>query len=586
MPPPDGPPPGNPDGHCAIPAEAGLEDISNPTAVVGTGTPESCTGDAFVQAVAGGGVITFNCGPAPVTITLARTAKIFNDKGPKIVIDGGGKVTLSGGGRVRILYQNTCDQAQKWTTSHCQNQDTPQLTVQNLTFVDGNSKGETLEGGGGGAIFVRGGRLKIVNSRFFRNVCDDVGPDVGGAAVRTLEPVQRPAGLRRRQHVRRREDLGNVCSNGGGLSSIGVSYSVINSLFSHNNAIGNGANPAKAGTPGGGSGGAIYNDGNTFTLSLCGVEDHEQQRQRRGRRDLLRQQRSHRQPRHSRLVLEQKPEQRLRDGGISGDLRAGQRSARGDELDHREVASDAGEELVTLGAISARARGSRWLARGAAGSLAKAYGQSRRAQGRRVESSGPDREAWKVGPGSTSLAGAMMKICPRCGGTFAGGSFCPGCGVRQPLIDMSSEEAKPYLAGSDMQRAVLSHYAERSGMVRTALGFLIGVLGRPFHSAVRSGRRGRRGPPLLGRRSPPRGGFSSRAARCFWRGAWLAGATRGCRATSASTRTAGREVPTPAAARARMVDLVEASKRLRRPRPCRSCRNPPEAATMLFTFRC
>ena len=29
-------------------------------------------------------------------------------------------------------------------------------------------------------------------------------------------------------------------------------------------------NPARPGTPGGGSGGAIYNDGNTFTLEVCG----------------------------------------------------------------------------------------------------------------------------------------------------------------------------------------------------------------------------------------------------------------------------------------------------------------------------
>jgi hypothetical protein len=35
--------------------------------------------------------------------------------------------------------------------------------------------------------------------------------------------------------------------------------------------VGNGANPARPGTPGGGSGGAIYNDGNTYTLSLCGT---------------------------------------------------------------------------------------------------------------------------------------------------------------------------------------------------------------------------------------------------------------------------------------------------------------------------
>ena len=34
--------------------------------------------------------------------------------------------------------------------------------------------------------------------------------------------------------------------------------------------MGTGANPAQAGTPGGGSGGAIYNDGNTFTLSVYG----------------------------------------------------------------------------------------------------------------------------------------------------------------------------------------------------------------------------------------------------------------------------------------------------------------------------
>ena len=184
--PASGPPAGNPDGTCAIPADAQLEDISTPRTVVGNGTAASCTGGAFVSAVALGGVITFSCGPDPVTITLDQTAKIFNDTGPKIVIDGGGKITLSGAGKVRILYQDTCDQAQKWTTSHCQDQDSPQLTVQNLTFVDGNSKGQTFEGGGGGAIFARGGRFKVINSRFFNNVCDDVGPDVGGAAIRTL----------------------------------------------------------------------------------------------------------------------------------------------------------------------------------------------------------------------------------------------------------------------------------------------------------------------------------------------------------------------------------------------------------------
>ncbi len=265
-----GPAAGNPDGKCEVPADAQPEDVSAPRTVVGTGTPTSCTGDAFVAAVAKGGVITFDCGPDPVTITLTQTAKIVNDTGPKIVIDGGNKVTLSGGGKVRILYQNTCDEKQKWTTSHCNNQDTPALTVQNLTFSGGSSKGEKADGGGGGAIFVRGGRFKVLNSRFFDNVCDDAGPDVGGAAVRVLDQSNGAPVYVVHSTFGGKPGYGNVCSNGGGLSSIGVSYSVINSLFTDNQAIGHGANPAKSGTTGGGSGGAIYNDGNTFTLTLCG----------------------------------------------------------------------------------------------------------------------------------------------------------------------------------------------------------------------------------------------------------------------------------------------------------------------------
>jgi hypothetical protein len=203
-----------------------------------------------------------------VTIELDRTAKVFNDRGPKIVIDGGGKVSLSGKNQVRILYQNTCDEAQVWTTTHCDDQDHPALTVQNLTFVDGNASGEDPEGGG--AIYASGGRLKILNSRFFHNQCDDVGPDVGGGAVRAFQQSQGKPVYVVNSTFGGPDGLGNVCSNGGALSSIGVSYTVLDSRFSHNEAVGVGANPAREGTPGGGSGGAIYNDGNTYTLRICG----------------------------------------------------------------------------------------------------------------------------------------------------------------------------------------------------------------------------------------------------------------------------------------------------------------------------
>jgi hypothetical protein len=262
--------PGNPEGSCQIPAEAQLEDVSSPTTVVGTGTPDSCTGDAFIAAVAKGGIITFNCGPDMATVRLTKPAKVWNDKGPKIVIDGGGKVTLSGEGVTRILYMNTCDEKQVWTSSRCDNQETPQLTVQNLTFANGNSKNEK-EYDGGGAIYASGGRFKVINSRFVNNVCADTGPDVGGAAIRVFQQWNGLPVYVVNCTFGGAENLANVCSNGGALSSIGVSWTVLNTIISYNQAIGNGGNPSESGTPGGGSGGGIYNDGNKMTLTLCGT---------------------------------------------------------------------------------------------------------------------------------------------------------------------------------------------------------------------------------------------------------------------------------------------------------------------------
>lgn len=260
--------PGNPNGHVPIPAEAQLEDVSKPTTVVGTGTPDSCTGDAFVAAVAKGGVITFDCGPDMATIRLAKPAKIFNDKGPKIVIDGGGKVTLSGEGKTRILYMNTCDQKQVWTSPHCDNQETPQLSVQKLVFANGNAKNEE---DGGGAIFASGGQFKIIDSRFVNNVCASTGPDVGGGAVRVFQQYQNRPVYVVNSTFGGGAGLGNVGSNGGALSSIGVSWTVLNSVISYNEAIGAGGNPAQSGTTGGGSGGGIYNDGNKMTLTIAGT---------------------------------------------------------------------------------------------------------------------------------------------------------------------------------------------------------------------------------------------------------------------------------------------------------------------------
>jgi Chlamydia polymorphic membrane protein (Chlamydia_PMP) repeat len=251
-------------GPVPVPASGRPVDTSHATRVVGHGTPAGCTSAAVVAAVRAGGIIRFSCGPKPVTIRMNATAKVVNTS-PEVVLDGGGLVTLSGEGRRRILYMDTCDPAQTWTTSHCQDQATPRLVVQNLTLTGGNSTGQDFDGGGGGAIFDRGGRLRIVDSVFTDNRCERDGPDIGGAAVRALSQSRNlPV------YVTGSRFTGNACSNGAALSSIGVSWTVLNDRFTDNRAIGNGANPAGPGTPGGGSGGAIYNDGDRMQLTIAG----------------------------------------------------------------------------------------------------------------------------------------------------------------------------------------------------------------------------------------------------------------------------------------------------------------------------
>jgi len=275
IPPPRGlPVAGNPNGNAAVPADGQAEDVSSPDHVVGSGTPASCTSEAFVAAVAAGGTIVFDCGPGEHTIALTETARVFNNADPDIVIDGGGLITLSGMSQRRIIYMNACDPDLVWTTPHCNDQDHPRLTVQNLTFVDGNSTGADPDGGG--AIWARGGKLKVVNSRFFNNTCDGTGPDVGGAAIRAFDQSNDEPIYVVQSTFGGFEGLGNICSNGGAVSAIGVSYTIINSLFTHNEAIGWGANPAQGGTPGGGNGGAIYGDGNTFVYRIIDtvVEDN------------------------------------------------------------------------------------------------------------------------------------------------------------------------------------------------------------------------------------------------------------------------------------------------------------------------
>lgn len=288
-PPPTPPPafnPGNPNGTATVPAGMGLEDISAPNSVIGTGTPASCTAAALATAVTAGGVITFNCGPNPLTITITDTLKVRNSTA-KLVIDGGGLITISGGGTKRILFINTCDTSLGSVSGNCLYAPAkPAVTIQNITLADGNSSGSTNNGpwadSGGGAIMQLGGRLKVVRSVFVRNTCTTNGPDLGGAAIRVLaQNSPTPNDLDNSSAARNQypativqstfggsSGQGGNCSNGGAISGLRTPITILNSLMSHNNAIGCCANPAWSGTPGGGSGGAVYTDGTSYNLTI------------------------------------------------------------------------------------------------------------------------------------------------------------------------------------------------------------------------------------------------------------------------------------------------------------------------------
>ena len=284
----DGGAPGNP-GACTggVPAAGALADTSHPTTVVGTGTAASCTYDALTAAVAKGGVITFDCGGAPVAISVSSTLNV--PIGVDTVIDGGGLVTLDGGGGARILSLNSPN----WQSN------THRLTLQRLTLTGGKATptdaiptapapcSQGWDDGQGGAVYVRDGNLTVVDCTFTNNQAAPLGPDTGGGAIYVQGSLQGVLAVRS-------TFTGNRASNGGAIGGLFAELDVYESVFRGNQAVGKDANndiPCPDAGPNGscceamnngqnevgsgGNGGALYSDGNSVNVVLCGddIED-------------------------------------------------------------------------------------------------------------------------------------------------------------------------------------------------------------------------------------------------------------------------------------------------------------------------
>ena len=219
---------------------------------------------------------------------------------------------------------NTCDPAQVWTTSHCQDQATPRLVVAEPHLRRRELRPARRSTAGAAARSSRAaGGCGSSTPRSSATAAIATGPDVGGGAVRALSQYH---GLP--VYVVGSRFTGNVCSNGGALSSIGVSWTVAHSRFIGNRAIGRGANPARPGTPGRRQRRRDLQRRQPLHAPIAGttMTDNHAARGRRG--DLLRQQRPHRHARDQGQRPAAQPQRRLSDRRPARHLLPRRRSAR------------------------------------------------------------------------------------------------------------------------------------------------------------------------------------------------------------------------------------------------------------------
>ncbi|MCB0137188.1 MAG: hypothetical protein KDD75_18945, partial [Caldilineaceae bacterium] len=170
------------------------------SAVVGTGTPSSCTESAFDAALTtagnGGGTITFNCGAA--AHTLQFTVAKFVNLGD-VTIDGGGRIILAAGNNERHFFAGPVT-----------------FRLRNITLRQGDSLVN------GGAIEASGGQVSLESVRLLDN-----RSAVAGGAIYCYDATLTIDGS---------QIDGNSAPTGGAIYNDGCAVTIRNSSFADNRA--------------------------------------------------------------------------------------------------------------------------------------------------------------------------------------------------------------------------------------------------------------------------------------------------------------------------------------------------------------
>lgn len=205
-------------------------------AVVGSGTPESCSEAALDAALAElhpgattpGGVLSFECGPNPHTIVLTNPKTLQDGT----VIDGGGLITLSGNASTRIFI--IAQQAE--VELHAINLINGFAATGGAIYTETNSSGNNTKllldtvslqdnhaTGLGGAIAAQATDLTISNSYLVSNLAENNGGALSLSAGSLI--------------LTNTEVLSNTANAGGGIYNFGGQVNLENARLRANQAL-------------------------------------------------------------------------------------------------------------------------------------------------------------------------------------------------------------------------------------------------------------------------------------------------------------------------------------------------------------